>query len=123
MVTSGTAVVTVGFAEKIASKVSELTGLPVVTAPYELDILAPHHSMVEVHGALKMVADSLMKIATDLHKTGSSSHCDFYELSLPENEPGTSMMLGEVNPTQCEAVTTVAARVIGNHVAVTVGYG
>merc|ERR1711983_481066 len=110
-----------GFAEKVASKVSEITGLPFVTAPNKFEALAAHDAMVEVSGALNVLACSIMKIANDLRFLASGPRCGLGELSLPENEPGSSIMPGKVNPTQCEAITMVAAQVMGNHVAVTVG--
>merc|ERR1712079_654184 len=110
-----------GFAEKVAANVSEITGLPFVTAPNKFEALAAHDAMVEVSGALNVVSCSIMKIANDLRFLASGPRCGLGELSLPENEPGSSIMPGKVNPTQCEAVTMVAAQVMGNHVAVTVG--
>jgi len=111
----------IGFAEKVAAKVSELTGLPFVTSPNKFEALAAHDAMVEVSGALNVVACSIMKIANDIRFLGSGPRCGLGELSLPENEPGSSIMPGKVNPTQCEAITMVAAQVMGNHVAVTIG--
>jgi len=111
----------IGFAEKVASKVSDLTGLPFVTAPNKFEALAAHDAMVEVSGALNVLACSIMKIANDIRFLGSGPRCGLGELSLPENEPGSSIMPGKVNPTQCEAITMVAAQVMGNHVAVSVG--
>jgi len=111
----------IGFAEKVASKVSDITGLPFVTAPNKFEGLAAHDAMVEVSGALNVIACSIMKIANDLRFLASGPRCGLGELSLPENEPGSSIMPGKVNPTQCEAITMVAAQVMGNHVAVTVG--
>merc|ERR1711988_1897268 len=111
----------IGFAEKVAAKVSELTGLPFVTAPNKFEALASHDAMVEVSGACNVLACSIMKIANDIRFLGSGPRCGLGELSLPENEPGSSIMPGKVNPTQCEAITMVAAQVMGNHVAVTVG--
>ncbi|XP_034189748.1 fumarate hydratase, mitochondrial isoform X3 [Osmia lignaria lignaria] len=110
-----------GFAEKAAKKIAELTGLPFETAPNKFEALATHDAMVEVHGALNTVAVSLMKIANDIRFLGSGPRCGLGELSLPENEPGSSIMPGKVNPTQCEALTMVCSQVMGNHVAVTVG--
>jgi fumarate hydratase class II len=110
-----------GFAEKVAAKIAELTKLPFVTSPNKFEALATHDALVEVHGALNVLAASLMKIANDIRFLGSGPRCGLGELSLPENEPGSSIMPGKVNPTQCEAVTMVAAQVIGNQVAVTVG--
>merc|ERR1712179_810211 len=111
----------IGFAEKVAAKVSELTDLPFVTSPNKFEALAAHDAMVEVSGALNVIACSVMKIANDIRFLGSGPRCGLGELSLPENEPGSSIMPGKVNPTQCEAITMVAAQVMGNHVAVTVG--
>merc|ERR1712115_605314 len=107
--------------EKVADKVSALTGLPFVTAPNKFEALAAHDAMVEVSGACNVIACSIMKIANDIRFLGSGPRCGLGELSLPENEPGSSIMPGKVNPTQCEAITMVAAQVMGNHVAVTVG--
>ncbi|KAL4237801.1 hypothetical protein ACF0H5_002513 [Mactra antiquata] len=111
----------VGFAEDVAAKIAEFTGIPFVTAPNKFESLAAHDAMVEVHGSLNVVATSIMKIANDLRFLGSGPRCGLGELSLPENEPGSSIMPGKVNPTQCEAITMIAAQVMGNHVAVTVG--
>ncbi|XP_043913980.1 fumarate hydratase, mitochondrial [Protopterus annectens] len=111
----------VGFAEKIAKKIAELTGLPFVTAPNKFEALAAHDALVELSGALNTVACSLMKIANDIRFLGSGPRSGLGELILPENEPGSSIMPGKVNPTQCEAITMVAAQVMGNNVAVTVG--
>uniref|UniRef100_A0A1I7X2G5 Annexin n=1 Tax=Heterorhabditis bacteriophora TaxID=37862 RepID=A0A1I7X2G5_HETBA len=101
--------------------VSEITGLPFVTAPNKFEALAAHDALVEVHGALNTLAASFMKIGNDIRFLGSGPRCGLGELSLPENEPGSSIMPGKVNPTQCEAITMVAAQVMGNQVAVTVG--
>ena len=101
----------IGFAEKVAAKVSDLTGLPFVTAPNKFEALAAHDAMVEVSGALNVLACSIMKIANDIRFLGSGPRCGLGELSLPENEPGSSIMPGKVNPTQCEAITMVAAQV------------
>merc|ERR1712130_962464 len=111
----------IGFAEKMCERVSDITGLPFVTAPNKFEALAAHDAMVEVSGALNVLACSIMKIANDIRFLGSGPRCGLGELSLPENEPGSSIMPGKVNPTQCEALTMVAAQVMGNHVAVTVG--
>lgn len=111
----------IGFAEKCAAKISEITGLPFKSAPNKFEGLAAHDAMVEVSGALNVVACSVMKIANDIRFLASGPRCGLGELSLPENEPGSSIMPGKVNPTQCEAITMVAAQVMGNHVAVTVG--
>ncbi len=111
----------VGFAERVSAKLAELTGLPFVSAKNKFEALAAHDSMVEVHGALNVIACSLMKIANDIRFLGSGPRCGFGELILPENEPGSSIMPGKVNPTQCEAITMVAAQVMGNQTAVSVG--
>ncbi|KAI5712321.1 hypothetical protein M8J75_007467 [Diaphorina citri] len=111
----------IGFAEKCAAKIAELTGLPFKSAPNKFEALAAHDALVEVSGALNTVAVSLMKIANDIRFLASGPRCGLGELSLPENEPGSSIMPGKVNPTQCEALTMVAAQVMGNHVAVTIG--
>ncbi|CAG9464356.1 unnamed protein product [Pedinophyceae sp. YPF-701] len=110
-----------GFAEAVAEQVAKDTGLPFVTAPNKFEALAAHDAIVEAHGALNVVATSLMKIANDIRFLGSGPRCGLGELSLPENEPGSSIMPGKVNPTQCEAMTMVCAQVMGNNVAVTVG--
>jgi len=111
----------IGFDTKVAAKVSELTGLPFITAPDKFEALAAHDAMVEVSGTLNVIACSLMKIANDLRFLASGPRCGLGELSLPENEPGSSIMPGKVNPTQCEALTMVAAQVMGNNMAVSVG--
>ncbi|XP_011499132.1 PREDICTED: fumarate hydratase, mitochondrial-like isoform X1 [Ceratosolen solmsi marchali] len=110
-----------GFAEKTAAKIASLTSLPFVSAPNKFEALAAHDALVEVHGALNTIAVSLMKVANDIRFLGSGPRCGLGELSLPENEPGSSIMPGKVNPTQCEALTMVCAQVMGNHVATTVG--
>jgi len=111
----------IGFDTKVAATVAKLTGLPFVTAPNKFEALACHDALVEVSGALNVLAVSIMKIANDIRFLGSGPRCGLGELSLPENEPGSSIMPGKVNPTQCEAITMVAAQVMGNHVAVTIG--
>ncbi|MFW5680282.1 MAG: class II fumarate hydratase [Pseudomonadota bacterium] len=111
----------VGFAEAFAEEVARITGLPFVTAPNKFEALAAHDAMVELSGVLNTLAASYMKIANDIRFLGSGPRCGLGELSLPENEPGSSIMPGKVNPTQCEAMTMLACQVIGNHVAVTVG--
>lgn len=111
----------IGFAEKCASKIAEITKLPFVTAPNKFEALACHDAMVEVSGALNTTACSLMKIANDIRFLASGPRCGLGELELPANEPGSSIMPGKVNPTQCEAITMVAAQVMGNHVACTIG--
>ncbi|RXM31105.1 hypothetical protein EOD39_7271 [Acipenser ruthenus] len=96
-------------------------GLPFVTVPNKFEALTVHDALVELSGAMHTVACSLMKIANDIRFLGSGPHSGFGELILPENEPGSSIMPGKVNPTQCEAITMVAAQLMGNNVAVTVG--
>ena len=110
-----------GFAEAFAQEVATITELPFVTAPNKFEALASHDAMVEASGALNVLACSLMKIAGDIRLLGSGPRCGLGELSLPENEPGSSIMPGKVNPTQSEAMTMVCAQVMGNHVTVTVG--
>ncbi len=110
----------VGFAERFAEEVAGITALPFVTAENKFEALAAHDAMIEVSGALNVIAASLMKIANDVRLLGSGPRCGFGELSLPENEPGSSIMPGKVNPTQCEALTMVCVQVMGNNVAVTV---
>ncbi|CAH3145371.1 unnamed protein product [Pocillopora meandrina] len=111
----------IGFAEKMSAKIAEYTKLPFTSAPNKFEALAAHDAMVELHGALNVIACSLMKIANDIRFLGSGPRCGLGELTLPENEPGSSIMPGKVNPTQCEAITMVAAQVIGNQTAVSVG--
>jgi len=111
----------IGFAEKMCERISQLTTLPFVSAPNKFEALAAHDALVELSGAMNVVACSVMKIANDIRFLGSGPRCGLGELLLPENEPGSSIMPGKVNPTQCEAITMVAAQVMGNHVAVTVG--
>lgn len=111
----------IGFAEKVCEKLSELTGLPFTSAENKFEALAAHDALVEVHGSLNVLACSLMKIANDIRFLGSGPRCGLGELVLPENEPGSSIMPGKVNPTQCESLTMVAAQVIGNQTAVSVG--
>ena len=110
----------VGFAERFAEEVAEITGLPFVTAENKFEALAAHDAIVEMSGVLNTVAASLMKIANDIRFLGSGPRCGLGELSLPENEPGSSIMPGKVNPTQCEAMTMVCVQVMGNHVAITI---
>jgi len=110
-----------GFAEKFAAEIAQLTKLPFETAPNKFEALAAHDTLVELSGALNVLAVSLTKIANDIRLLGSGPRCGLGELKLPENEPGSSIMPGKVNPTQCESLTMVAAQVMGNHVAVTIG--
>lgn len=108
------------FAEAFAKKLAELTGLPFVSAKNKFEALASEDTLVEVSGALNVLAVSLMKIGNDIRLLGSGPRCGLGELLLPENEPGSSIMPGKVNPTQSEALTMVAAQVMGNHVTVTI---
>jgi len=110
-----------GYDVLVAKKIAELTGYPFVTAPNKFEALAAHDAMVELSGALKRVAVSLMKIANDIRLLASGPRCGIGEIIIPDNEPGSSIMPGKVNPTQPEAMTMVAAQVIGNDVAVSVG--
>lgn len=107
-----------GWAEAVAANMADITGLPFVTAPNKFEALAAHDAMVEISGALKTVAASLFKIANDIRLLGSGPRCGLGELVLPENEPGSSIMPGKVNPTQCEALTQVCIQVMGNDAAV-----
>ena len=107
-----------GFAERVAEAVARITGLPFVTAPNKFEALAAHDAVVEASGAVKTVAASLFKIANDIRLLGSGPRCGLGELILPENEPGSSIMPGKVNPTQCEALTMVCAHVFGNDAAI-----
>ncbi len=107
-----------GWGEAVAANMAQITGLPFVTAPNKFEALAAHDAMVEISGSLKTVAASLFKIANDIRLLGSGPRCGLGELILPENEPGSSIMPGKVNPTQCEALTQVCAHVFGNDAAV-----
>jgi fumarate hydratase class II len=109
-----------GFAERFAAEVARITGLPFVTAENKFEALATEDASVELSGALNVLAVSLTKIANDIRMLGSGPRCGLGELSLPENEPGSSIMPGKVNPTQCEAMTMVCAQVMGNHVTVSI---
>ena len=110
-----------GYPERVASYIAEFTGHPFVTAPNKFEALASHDAFVETHGALRQVAVSLNKIAHDIRVMSSGPRSGIGELSIPANEPGSSIMPGKVNPTQCEALTMVCAQVIGNDVAVAFG--
>lgn len=110
-----------GYAKLVAEKIAELTGLPFVTAPNKFEALAAHDAIVEAHGALKTVAVSLMKIGNDIRMLSSGPRSGIGEIHIPDNEPGSSIMPGKVNPTQCEALTMIAAQVLGNDVAINVG--
>jgi fumarate hydratase class II len=109
----------IGFAEKVAAQIAQITGLPFTTAPNKFEALAAHDAMVFSHGAINTVAGSLFKIANDIRFLGSGPRSGLGELALPENEPGSSIMPGKVNPTQSEALTQVCVQVFGNHAAVT----
>ncbi|WP_319410371.1 class II fumarate hydratase [uncultured Cohaesibacter sp.] len=108
----------IGFAEKFAEEVATYTGLPFITAPNKFEALATHDAMVEAHGMLNTLAAGLFKIANDIRQLGSGPRSGLGEISLPENEPGSSIMPGKVNPTQCEAMTMVCTQVMGNNAAV-----
>ncbi|MGY9023110.1 MAG: class II fumarate hydratase [Rhodobacterales bacterium] len=107
-----------GWGPIVAQNIAQVTGLPFITAPNKFEALAAHDAMVEMSGALKTAAVSLFKIANDIRLLGSGPRCGLGELILPENEPGSSIMPGKVNPTQCEAVTQVCAHIMGNDAAV-----
>ena len=110
-----------GYDVKVAAHIASLTGLPFVTAENKFESLAAHDAIVEAHGALKTVAVSLMKIANDIRMLSSGPRSGIGELFIPDNEPGSSIMPGKVNPTQCEALTMIAAQVLGNDVAINIG--
>jgi fumarate hydratase class II len=110
-----------GYSVNVAKHIAQLTGLPFVTAENKFEALAAHDAIVESHGALKTVAVSMMKIANDIRLLASGPRCGIGELYIPDNEPGSSIMPGKVNPTQCEAMTMVAAQVMGNDVAISIG--
>jgi fumarate hydratase, class II len=110
-----------GYDVLVAKKIAELTGYPFVTAPNKFEALAAHDAMVELSGALKRAAVSLMKVANDIRMLSSGPRCGIGEIIIPDNEPGSSIMPGKVNPTQPEALTMVCAQVIGNDVAVSIG--
>ncbi|KAF9575025.1 fumarase fum1 [Mortierella alpina] len=109
-----------GFDVKVAEAIAAITHLPFKTAPNKFEALAAHDAIVEAHGALNVLAVSLMKIANDIRFLGSGPRCGLGELNLPENEPGSSIMPGKVNPTQCEAMTMVCSQVMGNNTAVSI---
>jgi len=109
------------YSENVAKHIANLTGLPFVTAENKFEALAAHDAIVEAHGALKTVAVSLMKIANDVRMLSSGPRSGIGELFIPDNEPGSSIMPGKVNPTQCEALTMIAAQVLGNDVAINIG--
>jgi fumarate hydratase class II len=109
----------VGFAEEVATRIAAITGLPFTSAPNKFEALAAHDAMVFSHGAINTLAASLFKIANDIRLLGSGPRSGLGELALPENEPGSSIMPGKVNPTQCEALTQVCVQIFGNHAALT----
>ncbi len=109
------------YAVRVARKLAELTGLPFLTAPNKFEGLAANDALVHGHGALKTLAASLNKIANDVRWLASGPRCGIGEITIPENEPGSSIMPGKVNPTQCEAITMLAAQVMGNDVAINIG--
>jgi fumarate hydratase class II len=108
-----------GFAERVAERIAAITGMGFTSAPNKFEALAAHDAMVMSHGAINTVAASLFKIANDIRFLGSGPRSGLGELSLPENEPGSSIMPGKVNPTQCEALTMVCVQIFGNHAALT----
>ena len=110
-----------GYSDNVAKHIAALTGLPFITAENKFESLAAHDAIVEAHGALKTVAVSLMKIANDIRMLSSGPRSGIGELFIPDNEPGSSIMPGKVNPTQCEALTMIAAQVMGNDVAISIG--
>jgi fumarate hydratase class II len=110
-----------GYDVLVAKKIAQLTGLPFITAPNKFEALSAHDAMVELSGALKRAAVSLMKIGNDIRMLSSGPRCGIGEIVIPDNEPGSSIMPGKVNPTQPEALTMVCAQVIGNDVAVSIG--
>jgi fumarate hydratase class II len=110
-----------GYDVEIAKRISSEVGLPFTSAPNKFEALAAHDAIVEASGAMNVLACSLNKIANDIRFLGSGPRSGLGELSLPENEPGSSIMPGKVNPTQCEALTMVCAQVVGNHAAITFG--
>ncbi len=110
-----------GYSENVAKQIARLTGLPFVTAENKFESLAAHDAIVEAHGTLKTVAVSLMKIANDIRMLSSGPRSGIGEIFIPDNEPGSSIMPGKVNPTQCEALTMIAAQVLGNDVAINIG--
>jgi fumarate hydratase class II len=110
-----------GYAKKVAEKIAGLSGLPFVSAPNKFEALATHDAIVESHGALKTVAVSLFKIASDIRLLASGPRCGIGEVIIPDNEPGSSIMPGKVNPTQNEAMTMAMAQVLGNDVAINIG--
>lgn len=111
---------TEGYGEDVAVEIEKITGLPFVSAPNKFEALACNDAMVQLSGALNTCAVAVMRIANDIRFLGSGPRCGLAELILPSNEPGSSIMPGKVNPTQCEAITMVCAQVMGNHTTVTI---
>jgi fumarate hydratase, class II len=109
------------YAENVAKHIAALAGLPFITAENKFEALAAHDAIVEAHGALKTIAVSLMKIANDIRMLSSGPRSGIGEIHIPDNEPGSSIMPGKVNPTQCEALTMIVAQVLGNDVAINIG--
>jgi fumarate hydratase class II len=110
-----------GYSENVARHIAAITGLPFITSENKFEALAAHDAIVESHGALKTIAVSLMKIANDIRILASGPRSGIGELLIPDNEPGSSIMPGKVNPTQCEALTMIAAQVMGNDVSISIG--
>jgi fumarate hydratase, class II len=110
-----------GYSENVARHIASITGLPFITAPNKFEALAAHDAIVEAHGALKTIAVSLMKIANDIRMLSSGPRSGIGEIFIPDNEPGSSIMPGKVNPTQCEALSMIVAQVLGNDVAINIG--
>jgi fumarate hydratase class II len=110
-----------GYSENVAKHIAAISGLPFITAENKFEALAAHDAIVESHGALKTMAVSLMKIANDVRMLSSGPRSGIGEIHIPDNEPGSSIMPGKVNPTQCEALTMIAAQVMGNDVAINIG--
>ena len=110
-----------GFDKKIVSEIAKITKIPFVVAQNKFELISAHDSLVELSGNLNVLATTLMKIANDIRLLSSGPRCSIGEISLPANEPGSSIMPGKVNPTQCEALTMICAQVMGNHVTVTIG--
>jgi fumarate hydratase class II len=110
-----------GFAEAVAAEIARLTGLPFITAPNKFTVQGAHDALIQLSGTLRTLAASLYKIANDIRLMACGPRAGFAELSIPENEPGSSIMPGKVNPTQCEALTMIAVQVMANDVAV--GFG
>lgn len=110
-----------GFDKMVAEQIAKQTGHPFITAPNKFEALSAHDALVQLHGCFNTLANSLTKIANDIRMLGSGPRCGIAELLLPQNEPGSSIMPGKVNPTQCQAMTMLCCQVMGNNVAVTIG--